>query len=96
MIKIDFSFETPHGKFADALHLPDDHGLSDAEIEAMKEQRRDNWIAAVTAPPVEQPVQPVQPETIKEIAGETYQKLEGVPPSGAKLIEIDGIWFFKV
>lgn len=51
MIKIDFQFETPHGKFADALHLPDDHGLSDAEIQAMKEQRRDNWIAVVTAPP---------------------------------------------
>lgn len=54
MIKIDFSFETPYGKFADALHLPDDHGLSEAEIQAMKEQRRDNWIAIVTAPPVEE------------------------------------------
>ena len=90
MIKIDFSFETPQGKFADALHLPDDHGLSDAEIQAMKEQRRDNWIAVVTAPPVE------QLDTTKEIAGETYQKLEGVPPSGAKLIEIDGVWYYKV
>ncbi len=90
MIKIDFEFQTPHGKFADALYLPDDHGLNDAEIQAMKEQRRDNWIAVVTAPPVE------QPDTTKEIAGETYQKLEGVPPSGAKLIEIDGVWFYRV
>lgn len=90
MIKIDFQFETPHGKFADALHLPDDHGLSDAEIQAMKEQRRDNWIAVVTAPPVE------QPDTTKEVAGETYQKLEGVPPSGAKLLEIDGVWYYRV
>lgn len=48
-MKIDFSFDTPHGKFADALHLPDDHGLTDAEIEAMKQQRLDNWIAVVTA-----------------------------------------------
>jgi len=69
MIKIDFSFETPHGKFADALHLPDDHGLSDAEIQAMKEQRRDNWIAVVTASPVEE----AQPEYI-EIDGVKYVK----------------------
>lgn len=53
-MKIDFSFDTPYGKFADALHLSDDHGLSDAEIEAMKQQRVDNWIAIVSAPPVEE------------------------------------------
>lgn len=54
-MKIDFEFETPHGKFADALHLPDDHTLTDAEIQAMKQQRVDNWIAVVTAPPAETP-----------------------------------------
>lgn len=53
-MKIDFSFDTPHGKFADALHLPDDHAHTDAEIEAMKQQRLDNWIAVVTAPPSEE------------------------------------------
>ena len=67
-MKIDFEFETDHGKFRDALHLPDDHGLSDAEIEVMKEERRDNWIAAVTAPSVE-------PDTV-EIDGVTYEKVE--------------------
>ena len=55
MIKIDFEFDTPYGVFRDALHLPEDHGLSDAQIQAMKEQRRDNWIAIVTAPPVDAP-----------------------------------------
>lgn len=55
MVKIDFQFDTPYGKFADALHLPDNHGLSEAQIQAMKEQRRDNWIAIVSAPPVETP-----------------------------------------
>jgi hypothetical protein len=69
MIKIDFQFETPHGKFADALHLPDDHTFTEAEIQAMKEQRRDNWIAIVTAPPVEE----VQLEYI-EIDGVKYVK----------------------
>lgn len=55
MIKIDFEFDTPYGVFRDALHLPVDHTFTDAEIQAMKEQRRDNWIAVVTAPPVEEP-----------------------------------------
>jgi hypothetical protein len=67
-MKIDFEFETDHGKFRDALHLPDDHGLSDAEIEVMKEERRDNWIAIITAPSVE-------PDTV-EIDGVTYEKVE--------------------
>lgn len=58
MIKIDFEFDTPYGVFRDALHLPEDHGLTDEQIQAMKEQRRDNWIAIVTAPPAEQ--EPVQ------------------------------------
>ena len=66
-MKIDFEFDTPHGVFRDALHLPDNHGLSDAEIEAMKVQRRDNWIAVVTAPPVEEQ----EPEFI-EIDGVRY------------------------
>lgn len=55
MIKIDFEFDTPHGVFRDALHLPDDHGMTDEQIDAMKQQRVDNWIAIVTAPPVESP-----------------------------------------
>ena len=53
-MKIDFEFDTAHGMFRDALHLPDDHTFTDAEIEAMKQQRVDNWIAVVTAPPVEE------------------------------------------
>ena len=68
-MKIDFEFDTVHGKFRDALHLPDNHSFSDAEIEAMKEQRRDNWIAVVTAPPVEEP----EPEFV-EIDGVKYIK----------------------
>jgi hypothetical protein len=54
MMKIDFEFQTEHGIFRDALHLPEDHGLTEAEIDAMKVARRDNWIAVVTAPPVEE------------------------------------------
>jgi hypothetical protein len=55
MVKIDFEFDSQYGVFRDALHLPEDHGLSDAEIQALKQQRFDNWIAIVNAPPVESP-----------------------------------------
>jgi hypothetical protein len=55
MIKIDFEFETENGIFRDALHLPEDNTLTDDEIQALKEQRRDNWLAIVNAPPVDVP-----------------------------------------
>ena len=53
-MKINFSFSSQYGTFSDALYLPDDHGLSDEQIEAMKQQRFDNWIAVITAPPSEE------------------------------------------
>jgi len=56
-MKIDFSFETQYGRFCDALHLPDDHTFSEEEIQALKQQRLDNWIAVVTAPPSEEVLQ---------------------------------------
>lgn len=51
MVKIDFEFETECGLFRDALYLPEDHGLTNDEIEQLKLLRRDKWIALVTAPP---------------------------------------------
>lgn len=66
-MKIDFEFDSKYGVFRDALHLPDDHGLSEAEIEAMKQQRFDNWIAVIEAPPVEEAVQ----EVIEEVPEQT-------------------------
>lgn len=53
---INFNFETPYGKFADALHFANELP-SDAEIDAMKQARLDNWIAAITAPVEEVPVE---------------------------------------
>jgi len=54
MVKIDFSFHSQHGTFADALVLEDNHGLTQDEINAMQQQRFDNWIAIITAPPTEE------------------------------------------
>jgi hypothetical protein len=51
-MKIDFEFMTEYGKFADALWFPDDQPApSDEEIEAMKQQRLANWVAAVSYVP---------------------------------------------
>ena len=48
-MKIDFEFETKYGVFRDALNFYDGAIPSEAEIEAMKQQRVDNWIAFVDA-----------------------------------------------
>ena len=69
-MKIEFEFQTPHGVFRDALHLPEDHKFTDAEIEAMKQQRVDNWVILVETPPVLDE----QPDFI-EIDGVRYAKV---------------------
>jgi hypothetical protein len=55
MIKIDFTING----FSDALHLADNHGLTDGEIEAMKQARYDKWYDYITNPPpvVDEPVE---------------------------------------
>ena len=37
--------------FSDALHLADDHGLADAQIEVMKQARYDKWRDFIDNPP---------------------------------------------
>lgn len=49
MIKIDFEVSKDGQVFRDAIHLPDDHGMSDAEIEAMKKKRFTDWLAVISA-----------------------------------------------
>ena len=58
MIQIIFEFETQYGVFRDALYLPEDHTFGDADIEAMKQERLDNWVAFVTP---KDPVEPQEP-----------------------------------
>ena len=53
MISIEFEFNTQNGVFRDALVLPENHGLSNDELEAMKQQRLSNWLAIFTATPSE-------------------------------------------
>jgi hypothetical protein len=65
-MKIDFSFETQYGKFADAIILPDDHMLSEAEIGAMKQQRLDNWVAVVSYVPTEEEIAEIEAQAAQE------------------------------
>lgn len=50
MIKINFEFDTKHGVYRDALYLLEDHTYSNADIEAMKNERVNNWIQIVENP----------------------------------------------
>lgn len=61
-MKIDFEFETAYGKFADALVFSDDVVPSEAEIEAMKQDRLNNWIASVTYQPEAPQEETIVPE----------------------------------
>ena len=69
-MKIDFSFDTQHGVYRDALHLDDNHSFTEQEIEAMKQERVDNWIAIVESTQVE------EVQDVIEIDGVQYEKIE--------------------
>jgi len=45
MQQIKFTIETPYGLYSDALYLKDDHGLTEDQIEELKQERVSNWIA---------------------------------------------------
>lgn len=44
MVKIDFEVDTELGLYRDALLLPDDHGLTDSELEQIKLDRATAWV----------------------------------------------------
>ena len=53
MIKLIFEFDTQYGVYRDALYLEDNHSFTDEEVNAMKQERVDNWIAIIENPPAE-------------------------------------------
>jgi hypothetical protein len=65
MIKIDFEITKNRMTLKDAIHLPDNHQYTEAQIEEMKKKRFDDWYAIVTAPQkdevVEKTVEQKQP-----------------------------------
>jgi len=54
MIKINFEFDTKYGVYRDALYLDENHTFTDEQIQEMKQQRVDNWIAVIETPPDEE------------------------------------------
>jgi len=66
-MRIVFEVETAYGRFCDALYFEDAAVPDEATIEAMKQERVDNWIAVVTAPPA--------PDLV-EIGGVQYERIE--------------------
>lgn len=68
-MKIDFEFTTQYGVFRDALYLDDDHQLTTAEIDALKQERLDNWLTLVETPQA-------SPNTNVEIDGITYEVIQ--------------------
>jgi hypothetical protein len=62
-MKIDFEITANGYTYRDALHLPDDHGLSEAEIAAMQQARFDAWYEVLTNPPAPAP----EEELVSEI-----------------------------
>lgn len=71
MVKIDFEQETAHGIYRDAIVLPEDHTLTAEQIEVMKQERVDNWVAYMDNPPQPEP----EPAFI-EIDGVKYVKAD--------------------
>ena len=53
-MQIRFTFETKYGPFTDALYLDDAHTFTDAEVDAMKQERLSNWITMLESPPTEE------------------------------------------
>jgi hypothetical protein len=49
-VKLDFTITDGINTLTDAIVLPDDHTLTDDEIEAMKVQRLSDWILPPITP----------------------------------------------
>ena len=73
MIHINFQI----GDYRDAIVLPDDHTMTDLEIEAIKQARYDNWLvmlALVSEETSQEPAPEIPQETSQEPAPEISQE----------------------
>jgi hypothetical protein len=51
MITIDFERTDGNYTFRDAIILPDDHALTEEQIEEIKDRRWSEWLKVLTSPP---------------------------------------------
>jgi hypothetical protein len=54
VVKIVFERQTPYGLYRDALYFPADQVPPDDMVERLKQDRVDNWLMLIAAPPVEE------------------------------------------
>jgi hypothetical protein len=52
MINIDFTKTDGVYTLQDALWLEDNHSFTDEQLETMKQERFDNWVAIITTPEI--------------------------------------------
>ena len=70
-MQIRFTFDTEFGAFSDALYLDDDHAFTEAEVEAMKQERLTNWLAVVNPSPEQIEAMRLQQLALEEAAVDT-------------------------
>ena len=99
-IKIDFERGTDPYLYKDALWFTQEQfeSLTQEQIEAMKDERYNNWYELVTNPPVINEDSNVlsSPQEEITIEGELYRILQGTPTSGAKIVEVNNTWYYRV
>jgi hypothetical protein len=75
MLTINFEMSQDGYTLKDAIVLPNDHNLTDDDIESLKQQRFDEWYAIVTAPQPEYQVDEILEENGMPI--EVVEVIEG-------------------
>tara|TARA_R110000868_G_scaffold285593_4_gene546065 strand:+ start:487 stop:714 length:228 start_codon:yes stop_codon:yes gene_type:complete len=70
-MQIKFTFETEFGPFSDALYFDEDHAFTEAEVEAMKQERLTNWLAVVNPSPEQIEAMRLQQLALEEAATDT-------------------------
>jgi hypothetical protein len=53
-MRIEFEMTKDDLVFRDAIELPNDHGLSESEIDKLKQSRFNAWLAAIAPQSVEE------------------------------------------
>jgi hypothetical protein len=76
-MKIDFEVETKYGTYRDVIHTPVE--LTQEQIEAIKNERVNNWIAVIEAPPPPEPLPPEGFEFVRDEYGMIQYHENGEP-----------------
>jgi len=65
-IKIDFTYAEGNLSLSDALYLPENHTLTQEEIEAIKKERFDRWKEYILNPPPTPDTEPIVDELVED------------------------------